>query len=443
MNTPFPPGTLLAGRYRLLARIGAGGFGTVYQAREQRKPGRWVAIKAINMAALSAQEKIEVTDSFNREIMVLSRLRHSSLPRLLDQFTDADHWYLVLEYIEGQTLEDRLARSKKGRLSAAQTAWIGCMLCDVLSSLHEQDPPIIFRDVKPGNIMLTTGGRLYLIDFGIARRYRPGQRRDTGALGSPGYAAAEQYGCGQTTTLTDVYGLGATLQTLLTGKEPLEIHQDGLPPEVHLPTPLQDLIKSMLDPDPGRRPQQVQEVKGVLKRSLGVVRFGLIAWASTVRLPSWFFLLNGLLLDLLLLVSLWPIMSQSGFLQSPWWLPCVFLLLALVAGSCWRARLNIRRTVQTRPSAKTITFILVQQTLAIPMFVMEIALWRVFLMNLLKGQSGLANTGTPPWWLSLSLFLMGGFTFYQMLKAWSESRQFHRARTSPQPLPPRQQQHPT
>src|ERR1019366_1126581 len=257
--------TIIAKRYHILARIGEGGFGTVYKARDQQQHGKIVAIKEINMAARSAQEKIEITDTFNREITMLTELRHKNLPRISHHFTDPEHWYIVMDYIEGQTLEELLARSPRGRLSTRQVIQIGMALCDVLAYLHSQKPSIIFRDVKPGNIMLTPRGHLYLIDFGIARRYRPDQTRDTGSLGSPGHAAPEQYGRGARTTLeTDIYGLGATLQTLLTGKEPLEIRQQGLPPDVRIPWKLQALFIQMMDQDPSMRPHTMTNVKSSL-----------------------------------------------------------------------------------------------------------------------------------------------------------------------------------
>lgn len=341
MDGSLNSGALLAGRYRILARIGEGGFATVYKARDQRKHGKLVAIKEINMAKLSAQEIIEVTDTFNREISVLSWLSHKNLPCISDQFTDPEHWYIVMEYIEGQTLEDLLARSPKGRLSVGQTARIGFALCNVLSHLHNQSPAIIFRDVKPGNIMLTFWDRLYLIDFGIARRYRPGQVRDTGPLGSPGYAAPEQYGRTQTTTQTDIYGLGATLQTLLTGKEPLEIRQQGIPQGVRIPRKLQALISQMIDPDPSRRPRGMAEVKRAL---------------APYVLPSgfqlWFLLQFGFMS-----------MTQSHFVESPLAGLYSLLALALLVGSCIFAFLRAWRAASAGLSAKAATMIIGKQFL--------------------------------------------------------------------------------
>ncbi|TMF41630.1 MAG: serine/threonine protein kinase, partial [Chloroflexi bacterium] len=153
---------------------------------------------------------------------MLSRLNHRNLPRIYDHFTDPTHWYVVMQYIEGETLEDYLKRAKGGHLPLKQVRAIGVQLSKVLYYLHAQTPSIIFRDVKPANIMRTRRGRLYLIDFGIARHFNPNKKRDTGPLGSPGYAAPEQYGRAQSTAQTDIYGLGVTLQTLLTGKEPLD-----------------------------------------------------------------------------------------------------------------------------------------------------------------------------------------------------------------------------
>lgn len=279
MDASLKPGTLLARRYRILARIGEGGYGMVYKARDRRKwPGNLVAIKVITLAALSPQEQIEATDTFNREVTLLSGLHHRNLPRISDQFTDPQHWYMVMDYIEGVTLEEFLTQSPNRRLRIAQAGAIALILCDVLSYLHQRRPAIIFRDVKPGNIMLARGGRLYLIDFGIARRYRAGQARDTGPLGSPGYAAPEQYGRMQTSVQSDIYGLGATLQTMLTGKDPIEIRLQGLPPDLRLPEKVQALLTWMMESDPARRPASMAEVKtALLALNLPLVPFILSA----------------------------------------------------------------------------------------------------------------------------------------------------------------------
>lgn len=270
-GSPARPGAgaLLRGRYRVLQEIGQGGFGAVYRARDRQQRNRLVALKQIDLSGLSPQEIIEATDSFNREVTLLSQLKHRNLPRLYENFTEGNCWYLVMEYIHGRTLEDMLKRSRRGYFSLNKAAQIVQDLADALWYLHRQRPPIIFRDVKPANIMLTRTGRVYLIDFGIARRFTPGKKRDTGPLGSPGFAAPEQYGKAQTDARTDIYGLGATLQTLLTGRDPLELSA-GEAPRNHtpLPAPLQELLASTMEVDPSKRPQQMLDVAERLRKLL-------------------------------------------------------------------------------------------------------------------------------------------------------------------------------
>jgi hypothetical protein len=325
---PLPSGYLLAQRYRIVSQIGQGGFGLIYKAQDCYER-RQVAIKQINLAALSPQEMIEATDSYNREIMHLSGLKHECLPRLHDHFTDSAHWYIVLDYIEGETLEDRLKKVRGGRLAPKQVFAVGITLCDVLHYLHSRHPPIIFRDVKPANIMITPRGRLYLIDFGIARYYRPGQVRDTGPLGSPGYAAPEQYGKAQTTVQTDIYGLGATLQTLLTGKEPLEIAMNGMPPHYSMPKKLQSFLARMMERDAGNRPKSMEEVK---------LRLHYLAENTTeqktkrVLSVAWDFLQGATLPVLLLMTLVLLFANVTGFVTSPLWTLCLLCNLCLIVG---------------------------------------------------------------------------------------------------------------
>lgn len=256
------PGFLLAQRYIIVREVGQGGFGIVYEAKDCQRKSRSVAVKQINLCALKPREVIEATDSYNREVTLLSALEHKNVPRIYDHFTDQDHWYLVMDFIKGETLEDYLANASGGRLPLKKVLSIGIELCNVLDYLHKHNQPIIFRDVKPANIMRTSKGRLYLIDFGIARQFTPGQSKDTGPLGSPGYAAPEQYGKAQTTVQTDVYGLGATLQTLLTGVEPLTTP----PAHISIPKKMQKLLDQMLEADPMHRPGNMEEVKRRLQR---------------------------------------------------------------------------------------------------------------------------------------------------------------------------------
>ncbi len=246
------PGRLFAQRYRILDKVGEGGFGVTYRAEDLDQHRRFVAIKQINLSLLSPQQMIEATDTFNREVEYLSRLKHDDIPRIYDHFTDPHHWYVVMDYIAGETLEDKLKKARRGRFSTQKVLDIGIALCDV------------------ANIMLTKTGRIYLIDFGIARHYAPGRTRDTAPLGSPGYAAPEQYGKAQTTAQTDIYGLGATLQTLLTGKDPLEIAIRGKKQRrtinKRIPKKLQPLLQQMLERDASQRPQSMEEVKEHLLR---------------------------------------------------------------------------------------------------------------------------------------------------------------------------------
>lgn len=268
-------GALLHERYEILTEIGAGGFGAVYKARDTHQDGRLVAVKQINLQGLSAQQIIEATDAFNREADILSTLRHPMLPRIFDRFSDPHHWYLVMSLIEGQTLEDYLhhklasATTTHSGLSLEETLSIGVQVCDALRYLHSQQPPVIFRDLKPGNLMRTAGGRLYLIDFGIARRFKLGQLKDTIPFGSPGYAAPEQYGKAQTTPQADLYSLGALLYTLISGDDPSE-HPFQFPPlRVYGTDGIRELgvlIQRLVSLAPEHRPATTEEVRAELQR---------------------------------------------------------------------------------------------------------------------------------------------------------------------------------
>ncbi|HEY6406557.1 MAG TPA: serine/threonine-protein kinase [Ktedonobacteraceae bacterium] len=167
------PGALLHQRYEVVSQVGQGGFSVVYAARDTQHKHKKVAIKQINLRELSPRQVIEATDTYNREVRLLTeckhaKLKHAHLPHIYDHFTDPDHWYLVMDFIEGETLEDSVLKTKEGYLPIEEVLTIGIQVSTVLHYLHSHLPPIIFRDMKPSNIMRTPKGHLYLIDFGIA-----------------------------------------------------------------------------------------------------------------------------------------------------------------------------------------------------------------------------------------------------------------------------------
>lgn len=262
-DKPLP---LLKQRYQLIKQVGVGGYGIVHKALDTEFGGRLVAIKEMSQAEMNGNDRAEATEAFKREAFMLASLTHPNLPSIYDYFTENGRWYLVMSYIEGETLEAYLNRSSGGRLPVEKVLLIGSQLASVLSYLHKRNPPIIFRDLKPANIMRIPEGQIYLIDFGIARHFKVGQSKDTIALGSPGYAAPEQYGRAQSTPQTDVYSLGATLHHMLTGIDPSDSPFNHPPLDLPRYPQLNILITCMLDMDPRKRPASMGNIKRELQR---------------------------------------------------------------------------------------------------------------------------------------------------------------------------------
>ena len=263
------PGNLLKERYHIVGQLGKGGMGAVYKAEDTLFHNQLVAVKEMSQAGLNLQETLEVTDAFKREAHLLAGLNHPSLPRIHDYFSEAGRWYLVMDFIAGETLEDHLAKAKGGYLPVKKALAIGIQLCTVLDYLHTRQPPIIFRDLKPGNVMCIPDGQLYLIDFGIARHFKPGQSKDTASFGSAGYAPPEQYGKAQTTPRSDIYSLGATLHQLLSGDDPSQNPFQFAPLRLHsqpAPVGLESLIMQMLEMNADKRPASMMEVRRELQR---------------------------------------------------------------------------------------------------------------------------------------------------------------------------------
>lgn len=215
------PGDLLdRRRYRITEMIGKGGFGAVYKAADERFQNRIVALKEMSDAQLSASEKAKALQDLQNEANLLVLLNHPNLPKVSDFFKKDGKAYLVMEFIEGKTLEKDQEEQNNPLDERLVMSW-ALQLCAVLDYLHTQSPPIIFRDLKPANVMVTSKGEIKLIDFGIARFFKAAGKKDTQRLGSPGYAPPEQYR-GQTDARSDIYALGATLYDLLTKEQPID-----------------------------------------------------------------------------------------------------------------------------------------------------------------------------------------------------------------------------
>lgn len=213
------PGTVIQGRYRIIRQIGGGGQALVYLA-EDTNLGSLRAIKELTHDPdASPQERQVAYDQFQREARILAMLNHPNLARVWDHFRVGGNAYLVMDYIDGQTLQEIVDQTSGFLPEAAVLRWAS-QLCDVLDYLHRQHPPIIFRDLKPSNVMLHRSDTVKLIDFGIVRHFKPGQTADTLSMGTSGYAPLEQHGQGQTDARSDIYALGTTLYHLLTRHEP-------------------------------------------------------------------------------------------------------------------------------------------------------------------------------------------------------------------------------
>ncbi len=212
----LPTSTVLQNRYRIVKLVGQGGFGAVYRGWDLvlEQP---VAVKEHFDTGPDSQRQ------FEREAKLLAGLRHNSLPVVIDHFiVPGQGQYLVMDFIEGKSLRDLLEERRQPLNEAEALPWIR-QVCDALTYLHRRTPPIIHRDIKPENVIITNEGRAMLVDFGISKVYDPSKGTTVGAKAvTPGYSPPEQYGRGRTDARSDVYSLGATLYTLLTGQTPPE-----------------------------------------------------------------------------------------------------------------------------------------------------------------------------------------------------------------------------
>jgi eukaryotic-like serine/threonine-protein kinase len=218
VQTILPLGSIVGGRYLVEELLGKGGFGAVYRVKDQRVRQNLFALKEVINPNRQERKR------FVLEADLLRRLDHPALPRVYHVFEDAknERAYMLMDYVEGSNLEVLRRQQPNKRFSVPQVLSIMAPIMNAASYLHNQQPPIIHRDIKPANIILPpSGNEAVLIDFGIAKEFDPDSTTTAVRHASPGYAAPEQYGIG-TNTRTDVYGLGATIYTLLTGVVPAD-----------------------------------------------------------------------------------------------------------------------------------------------------------------------------------------------------------------------------
>lgn len=286
---PLIQGTVLQNRYSIERLLGGGGMGMVYLARDQRLANRYCAIKEMVDHFIDPQQRLEANEYFAREADTLAQLKHQAVPAITDRFDDQNRHYLVMEYVEGRNLEEELASRGNQPLPDGLVIDIARQLCDVLAYLHGMNPSIVYRDMKPSNVMLTSKGRVVLIDFGIARLFKS-QKKGT-MIGTLGFAPPEQYK-GEVDPRSDIYSLGATLHYLITARDPEKFPPFSFPPVRDLRPEVSENLAGALDAalayEVEDRPASVQEFRDMMLYGHGLPAAGGIRVSSgggTADLP--------------------------------------------------------------------------------------------------------------------------------------------------------------
>ncbi|SEF96500.1 serine/threonine protein kinase [Eubacterium ruminantium] len=257
-------GTVLDGKYEILKEIGRGGMSIVYLARDNRLNKQW-AVKEMKNDGTKTRDTL--LKGLEREANILKDVDHPVLPRIVDIINSRGTIYVVMDFIEGTNIAEIL--KEKGAQPQEKVIEWGRQLASALDYLHSMNPPIIYRDMKPSNVMLKPEGGVKLIDFGTAKEYTIENNADTTALGTRGYAAPEQFGDAQgrgiykTDARTDIYNLGATMYHMVTGKNPCEPPYEMKPIRQWNPalsTGLEKIILKCTQPDPNDRYQSCSEL---------------------------------------------------------------------------------------------------------------------------------------------------------------------------------------
>jgi len=269
----------------------------VYKIADRFQGGKILAAKELLAGNLSVEKANEALAQFQTEARILTRLKHPNLPKVYDYFSFPGRYYIIMEHVKGMTLE-KILEVRKGRpVDERQALSWALQICKTMHFLAVQKPPVVFRDLKPANIMIDGNGRVKLIDFGIARFFKEAKNEDTFLYGTPGYAAPEQYGTGQTDVRSDIFSLGATLHHCLTGRNPAENPLDfpdprSLNPKLSMGTA--EIIRKALQQEREKRFQSALEMKQAVQRVLldtaavpkGVGRIILAKAGKPIRLPA-------------------------------------------------------------------------------------------------------------------------------------------------------------
>lgn len=254
-------GTVIDGKYEILKQIGKGGMSTVYLAMDKRLNKQW-AVKEISRKGFGKNNE-EIVNEVPADAEMMKALDHPAIPTIVDiiDHRDNEFIYVVMDYVEGESLDKVLA--EYGAQPQDMVIDWAKQICDAFSYLHSQKPPIIYRDMKPANVMLKPEGNIKIIDFGIAREYKEGNLADTTVLGTKGYASPEHYGGRQTDERSDIYTLGMTMHHLLTGVDPRPADYIYAPIRQWNPKlsgGLERIIDKCVSPDPKDRYQNCNEL---------------------------------------------------------------------------------------------------------------------------------------------------------------------------------------
>lgn len=253
---------ILQNRYRIESVLGQGGMGTVYLAKDVRLDDRLCVVKELRDDFYRDEDKQRALTFFDREARMLARLKHGNIVQVSDYFCEQGKYFLVMEYVDGENLHEIMQKREAEPFEENQVVSWAIEICDVLSYLHSQDPPVIYRDLKPSNIMINTEGQLKLVDFGIARKVEADDE-NTRVI-SAGYSPPEQY-WGAANIQSDIYALGATIYFLLTGKDP-EPLKSSSPAEINtdLSEYMDSVVQKCMSQDIGQRYQSARELREAL-----------------------------------------------------------------------------------------------------------------------------------------------------------------------------------